>query len=78
MTNGVAEFNKLQILDLAKIKTEFFVEHGQLIPVHLGKNATAIFKNHKHLLQYQKLVTLALETIFTGILSHWLIIITCY
>ena len=47
MTNGVAEFNNLQILDLAKTKMEFFVEQGQLIPVHLGKNATAIFKNHK-------------------------------
>jgi len=47
MANGIAVFNDLQILDLAKTKIEYFVEQGQLLPVHIGKNAKDFFKNNK-------------------------------
>ena len=45
MQNGIAHFCNVQILDLSRTKIEVFVENNQFIPVHLGKNAGAIFKN---------------------------------
>ena len=47
MTNGIATFNNVQILDMAKTKVETIVENGVHVPLHLGKNAGAFFKNNK-------------------------------
>ena len=42
MKNGIAHFENAQILDLGKNKIEFFVQNGEFIPVHLGKNSEKI------------------------------------
>jgi hypothetical protein len=47
MTNGIATFNNVQILDMAKTKVETIVENGVHVPLHLGKNAKWFFKNNK-------------------------------
>ena len=43
MTNGIATFNNVQILDMAKTKVETIVENGEHVPLHLGKNAKYCF-----------------------------------
>ena len=47
MKAGIATFNNVQILDMAKTKVETVVESGVHVPLHLGKNAGAFFKNNK-------------------------------
>jgi hypothetical protein len=47
MNAGIATFNNVQILDMAKTKVETVVESGVHVPLHLGKNAGAFFKNNK-------------------------------
>ena len=47
MTNGIATFNNVQILDMVKTKVETIVENGVHVPLHLGKNASAFFNNNK-------------------------------
>ena len=67
--NGVAVFNNLQILDLAKTKIEYFVEQEQLLPVHIGKNAKDFFKNNKKL--YKNIVIPEVDHTRTGNYFYW-------
>ena len=43
MQNGIARLQNCQIMDLARVKQEFFLLNGEeLIPASLGKNAKAL------------------------------------
>ena len=48
MQNGIARLQNCQIMDLARVKQEFFLLRGeQVVPGSLGKNAKAILANYR-------------------------------
>ena len=55
MTNGIATFNNVQILDMAKTKVETVVESGVHVPLHLGKNARKFFQNNEPVNHYPEI-----------------------
>ncbi len=57
MHDGIATFNNVQILDMAKTKVETVVESGVHVPLHLGKNASAFFQNNKPVKHYPEVAT---------------------
>ena len=46
MHDGIATFNNVQILDMAKTKVDTVFESGVHVPLHLGKNARKFFQNN--------------------------------